>query len=213
MMADVNSFSISAHGSGGHGALASGGGNVLLAVARAACELGLAVEGLSYEGTDCSCTAGVLQSGTAPNVIPTDAFLRGTLRTFTPEQSAEAITRLQRICEEAGEAFSCDVALELFEHAPAVANDPRVAAIVARASRAILGESGFITIPPVTPSDDVSEFLNRIPGCYFFVGAGLPDGSSGPHHSPSFTIDEGCLSVAASVLAASAIEIASAPSN
>jgi amidohydrolase len=213
MMADVNSFSVSAHGAGGHGALAAGGGNVLLAVARAACDLGLAVDGLSFEGTNCSCTAGVLQSGTAPNVIPTDAFLRGTLRTFTPEQSAEAIARLQRICTEAGEAFSCDVRLDLFEHAPAVVNDPAIAAIVARASRAVLGDAGFVSIPPVTPSDDVSEFLNRIPGCYFFVGAGLADGSSGPHHSPSFTIDEGCLSVAASVLAASAVEITSAPSR
>ena len=211
MMADVHSFSISAHGAGGHGALASAGGNVLLAVARAACDLGLAVDGLSFEGTDCSCTAGVLRSGTAPNVIPTDAILRGTLRTFTIEQTTEAIVRLQRICAEMGDAYACDVALDLYEHAPAVVNDPEIAAVVARASRAILGDAGFVTIPPVTPSDDVSEFLNRIPGCYFFVGAGFADGSSGPHHSPSFTIDEGCLRVAASVLAASAVEIAGSP--
>ena len=45
-------------------------------------------------------------------------------------------------------------------------------------------------MPPVTPSDDVSEFLNRLAGCYFFVGGALADGSSGAHHSPNFAIDE-----------------------
>jgi len=55
--------------------------------------------------------------------------------------------------------------------------------------------------PPVSPSDDVSEFLDRIPGSYFFVGAGRVDGTSGMHHNPGFAIDEACMPIAATVLA------------
>ena len=54
----------------------------------------------------------------------------------------------------------------------------------------------------------MSEFLQRVPGCYFFVGAGRPDGTSGAHHSPAFALDEGCLPVAARVLATAAVELA-----
>ena len=72
----------------------------------------------------------------------------------------------------------------------------------------VVGESSVLHMPPVSPSDDVSFFLDRIPGCYFFVGAGLADGSSGMHHNPGFAIDEACMPIAASVLAAAAVAAA-----
>jgi metal-dependent amidase/aminoacylase/carboxypeptidase family protein len=63
-------------------------------------------------------------------------------------------------------------------------------------------------MPPVTPSDDVSEFLNRVPGCYMFIGGGLADGSSGMHHSPDFAVDDAACRVFAGVLAQSAVDLA-----
>jgi amidohydrolase len=65
-----------------------------------------------------------------------------------------------------------------------------------------------VTFPPVTPSDDVSEFLDRVPGCYLFVGGALADGTSGMHHSPDFAVDDRSCRVAAGVLAASAVDLA-----
>jgi len=72
----------------------------------------------------------------------------------------------------------------------------------------VVGEEGVIAFPPVTPSDDVSEFLNRVPGCYLFVGGALADGSSGMHHSPDFAIDDEACRIVAGVLATAAVDLA-----
>ena len=63
-------------------------------------------------------------------------------------------------------------------------------------------------MPPVSPSDDVSEFLRHLPGCYFFVGGGAADGTSGMHHSPTFVVEDESLRVGAGVLARSALALA-----
>jgi amidohydrolase len=208
LMSEVRSFGVRAHGVGGHGATAGAVGNVLLAVAQLAGELGAVVEGMAHEGTACACSAGMLNAGTAPNVVPSTASLRGTLRTFTPEQSDGAIAELRARCAAIGVAYGCELELTLGDHAPAVVNDPRIADVVRVAAADAVGPDRLVEIPPVTPSDDVSEFLNRVPGCYFFVGAARLDGTSGPHHSPTFAIDEGCLEVAAKVLATAAVQLA-----
>ena len=213
LMSEVRSFSVRARGAGGHGATAGTLGNVLCAVARLAVELDAVVEGMSHDGTACACSAGVLAAGTAPNVIPSSATLRGTLRTFTPEQSAAALAALGARCASIGEAYHCQLEVVLEDHAPAVRNDPGIADVVRAAARAALGDAQVLDIPPVTPSDDMSEFLNRVPGCYFFVGAARPDGTSGPHHSPTFALDDRCLPIAATVLATAAVELANRASR
>jgi amidohydrolase len=207
-MSEVHSFSVRASGLGGHGATAGSAGNVLLAVAQLAGTLDGVVEGMSLDGTACACSAGVLASGTAPNVVPSTGSLRGTLRTFTPEQAVGAIEALRGLCVATAERFDCSLELALEDHAPAVVNDSGVTAVVDRVARDALGDARVVQVPPVTPSDDVSEFLLAAKGCYFFVGAARPDGTSGPHHSPTFALDEGCLSVAARVLAGSAVRLA-----
>jgi amidohydrolase len=207
-MSEVHSFSVHASGAGGHGATAGSVGNVLLAVAQLAGTLGGVVEGMSLDGTACACSAGVLDAGTAANVVPSSGSLRGTLRTFTDAQTNDALEALRRLCQTTGEQFGCSLELHLDVHAPAVVNDAAVTAAVDRVARAALGDASVVNnIPPVTPSDDVAEFLLVAPGCYFFVGAARPDGTSGPHHSPSFALDERCLAVAARVLAGAAVSL------
>ncbi|MEI7746135.1 MAG: M20 family metallopeptidase [Actinomycetota bacterium] len=201
MMAESQSFAFHAAGQGGHGALASSlGGNVLLAVAGLARRLDDVVENLIYEGTACACSAGILQAGTAANVIPAHAQLRGTLRTFTPEQYATACARLRDLAAECSAAEGVTVTLELGGRAPAVINDPRITDIVRASGRAVLGDDRVLELPPVTPSEDMSEFLNRVPGCFFFVGGALADGSSGGHHQEGFALDDACVALGASVL-------------
>jgi metal-dependent amidase/aminoacylase/carboxypeptidase family protein len=50
--------------------------------------------------------------------------------------------------------------------------------------------------------------LNHLPGCYFFVGGGAGDGSSGMHHSPTFFVEDEALRVGAGVMLTSALALA-----
>ena len=207
-MSAATALNVHVTGRGGHGAMASVEGNVVLALSALAPRLGEVVQGLSYEGTDCACSAGVLRAGTANNVVPRYALARGTLRTFTPEQRRQSLARLASLLEEIELAFHVSCRLELGESTPAVINNEGVTDRVRMSARSVVGATRVVTIPPAAPSDDMAEFLSRVPGCYVFIGGALEDGSSGVHHSPDFAVADDACRVYASVLATAAVELA-----
>jgi amidohydrolase len=207
-MAEVHTFRLVLRGPGGHGAFANQGGDVVRAICDAVSRLGDVVDGLDYEQVPCVCSAGIVRAGTAPNVVPDHASLNGTLRTFTEHHRVEALERLRTVCDRVGRDHGVAVELEVPWSAPAVVNDPSITGAVTQVARAQLGPDKVLAMPPVTPSDDVSVFLQRLPGCYFFVGGGLADGTSGVHHSPAFAIDESAMRVAARLLVGAAAALA-----
>ncbi len=208
MMSEARSIIVNITGKGGHGAMARVEGNVVLAVSALAPRLSEIVDALSYEGTNCACSAGVIHAGTANNVVPRHAQLRGTLRTFTSDQQKLALERLASLLADIESQFSVTCTLELGEGTPAVNNDADVAGHVLRSARDFAGSNNVMEFPPAAPSDDVSEFLNRVPGCYMFVGGAKPDGSSGMHHSPDFSVDDASCRAVAGVLALCAVNLA-----
>jgi amidohydrolase len=207
-MSEAHSLRITLSGPGGHGAIPSATGDVIKATADLVTRLGTVAQGLTYEGANCVCSAGMLSAGTAVNVVPTTAVVSGTLRTFTEEQRREAVDRLRAVCAGVGEAHGVHVDLELPEHTPQVVNDGPVTDLVEAVARGLLGVDHVHRMPPSSPSDDVSEFLKHLPGCYFFVGGASPDGTSGIHHSPTFSVEDASLRVGADVVLRSAIALA-----
>jgi len=194
-------------GSGGHGAITTKSGNVVLAAAELVTRLSTVVHGLTYEGVDCVCSAGTVQIGTAPNVVPQSAAITGTLRTFTDANERDAIAELHRLVDGIKADYEIEIAVDIGDYYPPVTNDPVATGLVESAAAATVGEDMVLRAPPLTPSDDVSEFLARIPGCYFFVGA-TPESGSGMHHSPTFVIDEEALRVGARILTQGALHLA-----
>jgi amidohydrolase len=206
-MSEAHSLTIRLTGPGGHGAIPSEEGDVIGSAAELVGRLGSVVEGLGYEGSNCVCSAGTLAAGTAVNVVPTSAVVTGTLRTFTEPQRESAVARLRELCAAVAESRRVAVELELPEHTPAVVNDPAVTVAVEAEAIAVLGSESVVRMPPTSPSDDVSEFLDHLPGCYFFVGGAAPDGSSGMHHSPTFSVEDASLRIGASVMVRSAVAL------
>ncbi len=207
-MSEAYSFRITLEGPGGHGAIPTNEGDVIGAAASIVGQLAPVVTGLSYGGTDCVCSVGVIRAGETLNVMPERAVLEGTLRTFTDAHRQDALGRLELLRGRISAEFGVTATLELPSHAPAVVNDQTITAIVRQAAREVLEPDHVLAVPPVAPSDDVSEFLNRLPGCYFFVGGAYADGSSGVHHSPTFAIDEQSLSVSHDVSVNAAVALA-----
>jgi amidohydrolase len=106
------------------------------------------------------------------------------------------------------EAARAHIVFERVNGAPPVVSNPEVAALVRRAAVATVGEEQVDLAQTLTVGDDVSCFLERVPGCYFLVGAGdVASGPVAPHHHPEFDIDERCLPVGIETLARSAIEV------
>ena len=207
-MSEAHSLRITLTGPGGHGAMPTGQGDVIVATAELVDHLGEVADGLTFEGANCVCSAGTLRAGTAVNVVPTTARITGTLRTFTAAQRDEAVARLRALCTSVGDELGVRITLEMPERTPAVVNDPAVTDLVEAEAGTVLGVDKVFRMPPTSTSDDVSEFLNHLSGCYFFVGGAAPDGSSGMHHSPTFAVEDASLRVGAGVMVRSALALA-----
>jgi amidohydrolase len=207
-MSEAHSLRITLSGPGGHGAMPAAEGDVIRATAELVSRLEEVVLDLSFEGTDCVCSAGTVHAGTAINVVPTSAVVTGTLRTFTEDQRHEALDRLQALCDSVGDDQGVHIELELPEHTRAVVNDAGAVALVEAEAAVVVGPDQVFRMPPAGPSDDVSEFLHHLPGCYFFVGGGAADGSSGTHHSPTFLVEDEALRVGTNVLVRGALALA-----
>jgi amidohydrolase len=208
IMSEASGFSIGIKGKGGHGAMSSHDGNVVLAVSWLAQMVANAVSELNFEGTDCACSAGVIHAGTANNVVPRSATLRGTLRTFTPEQKAESLRRLESMIDQVSREYSVTCEFSIDSNTPVVDNDPLITERVEASAKKVVGGEWVWRIPPASPSDDMSEFLKEVPGAYIFVGGALGDGTSGMHHSPDFAVADESMKVMASVLGTAAVDLA-----
>jgi amidohydrolase len=207
-MSDGQGLRFELQGPGGHGAGPSAPGNVIVALAALVRGLSDVVAGMEHEGAAATCSAGVVRAGTACNILPSTAVVEGTLRTFTPAQREDALERLAHLCRRLNDEHGVIVQMILTMHAPPVVNDAAATRLVRSAAEAALGADRVIGGPPLAPSDDVSEILRRVPGCFFILGGARADGSSGMHHSPAFDIDEEALRIGTRVLVDGAIALA-----
>lgn len=207
-MAGARVFRISLRGTGGHAALGPAEGNVVLAAAALTGRLGAVVEGMEHDDVASVCAAGLLRAGTRMNVVPTEAEVEGTLRTFTPAQDAEAAARLGALCAAVAADHGVEVELEADRCCPPVVNDAAATAVVGAAVAGRIGAASVFEVPPFTPSDDVGEILRLVPGVHFFVGARPGPRMAPMHHAPDFAIDEESLRVATLAMAAGAVALA-----
>ena len=208
LWAGSDAFDISFAGPGGHGGMMGRRGNVLAAQAFFVERLHTIVEGLEQDGVQCHTTVGNISSDGAWNIVPRGVLVQGSLRTFNDELREQALDRLRDLLRETQSEFEVKAKLDLVHGTVPLMNEPNVTRTVLDVGRELIGDRASVLGRPLTLSDDFAEFLTRIPGCYFILGA-RPDGDTTPaHHSSGFRIDEAALPVGVKVLAGAAARLA-----
>ena len=208
MWAGSDAFDIRFSGPGGHGGMMGRRGNVLAAQAFFVERLHTVVEGLEHDGVQCHTTVGNISSDGAWNIVPRGVLVQGSLRTFNDSLREQALERLRDLLREAESEFEVRARLDLVHGTVPLMNEPNVTRTVLEVGRELIGDKASTLGRPLTVSDDIAEFLTRIPGCYFMLGA-MPTGDApAAHHSPGFRIDEAALPVGVKVLAGAASRLA-----
>jgi amidohydrolase len=208
MWAGSDAFEIGFSGPGGHGGMMGRRGNVLAAQAFFIERLHTVVEGLEQDGVQCHATVGDIRSDGAWNIVPRGVLVKGSLRTFNASLREQALGRLSELLRETDSEFDVSSKLELVHGTVPLMNEPNVTRTVLDVGRSLIGDRASVLGRPLTVSDDFAEFLTRIPGCYFMLGA-MPKGEPPPaHHSPGFKIDEDALPIGVKVLAGAASRLA-----
>lgn len=154
-------------------------------------------------------TIGTFHSGTRYNIVPAEALLTGTIRTFDPQTKARVNDLIRQIASGVGTAMGAVVEVDIATGVPVTANDHALTEFALPVLRRVYGDQRVLESPLITGAEDFSYFQNEIPGVYYFVGVRSPqvsDADAIPNHSPFFTIDETALLPAVRGLASLAVE-------
>ncbi len=202
-MAAADIFEISIIGRGGHGAVPEDTIDAVLVGAEAVNALQTIISRNVSPHETAVLTIGSFRAGQAFNVISERAVLRGSIRTFDPAVRALIIRRIREVLTGVTRAHGASFIFDLKddEYTPAVINDPAMTDIAREAARQVLSPEQITQIRPLMVSEDMSEILNRVPGCYVLLGAEPEGGARGPHHNPKFDINEDALPLAAAIMA------------
>jgi metal-dependent amidase/aminoacylase/carboxypeptidase family protein len=120
-----------------------------------------------------------------------------------------ALGRLRDLLIEAESEFEIKATMDVIYETVPLFNDPNVTSTVLEVGRELIGERASLLGKPLTVSDDMAEFLTRVPGCYFMLGAKPPSAETPPaHHSPTFDIDESAFATGVRVLVGAATRLA-----
>jgi len=201
-MASADSFDIEVTGRGGHGADPHLAIDPIAIAAHLVIGLQQVVRAAVSPSDAAVLTIGELLAGTARNVIPETAVMRGSLRALRADDRRRVLDRLARYIEGVAAAHRGTAALRsVGDGCPPLVNHTAQVAHVERCAGAELGDGCIDHGASVMASDDMSLFLEQRPGCYFRVGAAPVGRAPAPHHSPQFEIDEASLAIGARVAA------------
>jgi amidohydrolase len=195
LMAAVECFSCTILGKGGHGAIPHQTIDSIVVSAQIVNALQTIVARNIDPLESAVVTVGELQAGSANNVIADTARMRGTVRYFNPKLEGYFSKRIEQIIAGVCQSHGASYELNYESLYPPVINDISMAELVRSvASDVVETPAGIVPECQTMGGEDMSFFLQKVPGCYFFLGSANPAKNLAyPHHHPRFDFDETAL--------------------
>lgn len=192
VMAAMDRFDITVKGVGGHGAIPHRAVDPVVAASHVVTAL-QTIASREIDPLDSvvvsTCT---LQAGTAFNIIPHEATLSGTVRSFSRETREKVPQRIGEIVAGVTTALGCDHEYTFSYLYPATVNHEKLTGFVRGVTQDLLGDDRVGEIPrPSMGGEDFSFYQEKVPGTYLFLGTRNEEkGLTHSIHHPEFTIDE-----------------------
>lgn len=201
IMANTDEFTLTIRGRGGHGAMPHLSVDAIMVAGQVISALQNIVARQVSPLDSAVVTIGTIHGGERHNVIAHEVTMTGTVRTFSSELGQAIPGMIERVIRGVTTGLGADYQLEYHRVYPATVNDALVAEMVREAAAKVVGWENVIEAEPTMGGEDMAFFLEKVPGCYFFVGsANAEKGVTHPHHHPAFDVDEDALPVGVQVL-------------
>lgn len=201
IMASVDRFDVVIKGVGSHGAYPHTGVDPIVVGSHVVAAFQTVVSRETPPLAPVVVTVGKFQSGTAFNVIPSQADLSGTVRTVDARIRQDMPIRLERMVRGVTAAMRAEYDFKYEFGYPVTVNDALKAQFVRQVAAEIVGEANVVAAGMTMGAEDMSYFLEAVPGCYIRLGSGNPDkGLVHPHHSALFNFDEAALPIGVELL-------------
>lgn len=209
VMAGAEQFTVKLTGKGGHGAMPHTTVDPVVAAAQIVTALQTIVSRNIVPFQPAVVTVTTIHIGTAFNIIPQEANLTGTIRTFDPAIRKTVLERFEQIVDGIAKAMGCKAEINIVRVTPAVINNDAVAAAVQDSIRKALPGIDLDTRPYLTMgAEDMAFMQEKVDGCYFFIGSANHEKNLNyGHHHPKFDFDEQALINGAALMASAAADI------
>jgi amidohydrolase len=197
LMAAVECFDCTILGKGGHGAMPHQTVDSVVVAAQIVNSLQTIVARNVNPLDAAVVTVGEFHAGNARNVIADTATIKGTIRYFNPEYTSFFQQRIDQIISGICQGYGAKYDLNHWLLYPPVINDAQIAELVRSVATEIMETPlGIVPECQTMGGEDMSFFLQEVPGCYFFLGSANPAKDLAyPHHHPRFDFDETALAM------------------
>ena len=203
--AAADRFEVELLGQGAHGARPHLGLDPIVGAAQIVSALQTVVSRRVPPDQPAVVTVGAIEAGTAHNVIPDRAVLKGTLRSLDPGVRRLLADEVRHVAESVAAACRLEARVRMLQGTPAVLNDERAAAWAREAAASVIGADAVKPLPVANMGgEDFAFYQERIPGCFIRVGARLPGDPVVGAHTPYFAPAEEAIFVGGALLAAAA---------
>lgn len=196
-MSSSDYVSIKIQGVGGHGGLPHKACDPIVA----ASSIVMALQTIVSRNTDpqqaAVITVGAFNSGHANNVIPSHANLELSVRALDPKVRVDLERRIKSLVHAQAESFGLSAEIDWKKGYAVLVNSLAETAFARNVAAEIFGEKNITRQgPALTGSEDFSFMLERVPGCYLFIGNGDTPGSC-MVHNPAYDFNDGNIAVGA----------------
>jgi hippurate hydrolase len=205
MMASSNEFEVRVKGKGAHAAQPHKGIDPIMAAIQIA-QAWQTIISRSRNPLDAAVLSVTqIHAGSATNVIPDEALLIGTVRTYSSKVTDMIEARMRDVAQHTAAAFDATVEFKFERLYPAVVNHPAETALAARVMQDIVGEDKVdVNVEPSMAAEDFGFMLLQKPGCYVFIGNGEGAHRDSGHglgpcnlHNPSYDFNDALLPIGA----------------
>ncbi|MCL2929760.1 MAG: M20 family metallopeptidase [Trichodesmium sp. MAG_R01] len=197
LMAASERFNCTILGKGGHGAMPHQTIDSIVVAAQVINALQTIVSRNISPIDSAVVTIGQLNAGRAFNVIANTARMAGTVRYFNLDYQNYFSKQMEQIISGICASYGANYEFNYQPLYPPLINNPKVADLVRSVAELIVETpAGVIPECQTMGAEDMSFFLQEVPGCYFFLGsANSEKGLAYPHHHPRFDFDETALGI------------------
>lgn len=209
MMAAADEFVIKIQGKGGHGGLPHETVDSIYIGAQLVVNLQAIVSRETDPFEPAVVTIGSFHGGSSSNIIAANTIVKGTVRTFSEAHRQTVRQRLEEVADATCRMYGAIGSVDYRWGYPPVINDEEAANTVIQTAKDRFGAERASVCAPVMAAEDFAYYLQHVPGCFIFIGAGNRErGIVYPHHHPMFDIDESSMDTAGKLLIQLAIQYA-----
>lgn len=200
--ASLDTFILKIHGKGGHSSQPQLCVDPVMIMNQVYQAVNLLVTREVDPSAMATLTCGVVQGGTAVNIIPEEAQLHIGLRTFDVEASEHLRRRIPELIDHYVSAWGGSYDITVFQ-TPCTYSDDGIVKEVLPSMKEIVGDEKVKEIPPMSGTEDFGYVTREVPGMFAFIGAGKK--GNVPLHNAHMVLDEEVLPIGAAVYANTAV--------